>query len=85
MDVIDAVWVSFLGEVFTMDLKDAQYIQNIALSAIRAFHGLLPMLENYDEKTKEELRKGIGIVIGNIDVRILKSVYEKYPELDDIA
>lgn len=43
------------------------------------------MLENYDEKTKEELRKGIGIVIGNIDVRILKSVYEKYPELDDIA
>ncbi|WP_367434248.1 hypothetical protein [Snodgrassella alvi] len=63
----------------------AQNINNISINSISSLTKLLTEMEGQlsDEEYKI-LKRGIGIVIGELQIRVLNFIYQQYPELSDI-
>lgn len=68
-----------------MKKKYARNINNISINSISSLTKLLIEMEGKlsDEEYKI-LKKGIGIVIGELQIRVLDFIYKQYPDLSDI-
>lgn len=67
-----------------MKREDAEKIKEISLAAIRNLNSLIEIVESSDPELKKELRRGIGLSIGEIDISILCIIYKIFPDMDDI-
>lgn len=68
-----------------MKKEHALNINNVSIDSITSFSKLL--MEMNGQISNEEfqiLKKGIGIVIGELQVRVLDFIYKQYPDLSDI-
>lgn len=59
-------------------------IKEISLGAIRNLSSLIEIIDSYDTELREELRRGIGLSIGEIDISILCKIYKIFPDMDDL-
>ena len=68
-----------------MKKKYARNINNISINSISSLTKLLIEMEGKlsDEEYKI-LKKGIGIVIGELQISVLDFIYKQYPDLSDI-
>lgn len=74
------------GESVMMEKADAILIKNGALSAIIELSKLLKHAEgNCSEADLSQIKRAVGLSIGEIQVGILDLVSAIYPELDDLA
>jgi hypothetical protein len=64
--------------------KEAIKIKEICVRAIHEIHEISKYHIDWTDEFASEIRKGVGISIGTIDFRILKHIYEKFPELNDL-
>ncbi|MDI1227091.1 MAG: hypothetical protein PSY14_05350 [bacterium] len=65
-----------------MDRADAEEIHKLALSAITNLTSIFQVNDKYDEY--EEIKRGVGLSIGKIQMDILEVIYKRFPELDDL-
>jgi hypothetical protein len=68
-----------------MDRKTALMAKDRSLEAIRLLHSILGDENKWDELQYHEIKRGIGLSIGRIEVDLLGPVYKKFPDLDDLA
>jgi hypothetical protein len=54
------------------------------LAALKLLHSIVKLEGNWNEKDLKLLQRGIGISIGTIEVDLLRIIYRKYPDLDDL-
>lgn len=71
---------SSMNKNSALSIKDyaLQSVENLSKVLIAAKNGGCTGVEY------EILHKNIGMLIGNIQMKILEHVYEQYPELDDL-
>lgn len=62
----------------------AETVKIKALNAVKELNSIV--LEDFDWDAPENynLKKGIGLSIGRIEIEILGVIYKKYPDLDDL-
>jgi hypothetical protein len=58
-------------------------IRDVALHALKNLHSLSNVVKDINDPLTLKIRKGLGLAIGTIDLRILEIIYSKYPEWDD--
>jgi hypothetical protein len=68
-----------------MNKKLARQAKSRALAAVRLLHSIVKLEGDWNEEDLKLLQRGIGISIGTIDVDLLRIIYRKYPDLDDLA
>jgi len=68
-----------------MNKETALGIQHQALEAIKA---LLEILNRYEQECsaeeQQQLRRGVGLSIGKIQIDLLQPICAQYPEIDDL-
>jgi hypothetical protein len=65
--------------------SEAAEIRDLALTAVESLsHTLEAAAAKGDAEFAERVRKGVGISIGTIEVRLLSVIYDIYPELDPL-
>jgi hypothetical protein len=62
----------------------ARQARTRALAAIRSLHSIMHLETNWETEDLEQLKRGIGLSIGTIEVDLLSVIYRKYPDLDDL-
>lgn len=67
-----------------MNLKVTTGARDRALAAIEILHPIIKIDVNWELKELTGLRRGIGLSIGTIEVDLLRIIYEKFPDLDDL-
>ncbi|MFT3673510.1 hypothetical protein [Aestuariivirga sp.] len=67
-----------------MDIQLAKSAKEKCLLAIAQLHSILAEENAWDEPNLRELKRGIGLAIGSIEVDTLSVIYAKFPELDDL-
>jgi len=65
-----------------MTKETALIVQLHALAAIQEIHQIVVKLS---DGQLGELKKGVGSVIGTIEMEVLGPIYAKFPEIDDLA
>lgn len=65
-----------------MNRENAQKIHELALKAITDLTSILQIDNEYKEY--DQIKKGVGLSIGKIQMDILEVVYKNFPELDDL-
>ena len=68
-----------------MNKKLARQARSRALAAMRLLHSIVKLEGDWNEKDLKLLHRGVGISIGTIEVDLLRIIYKKYPDLDDLA
>lgn len=58
-------------------------IRDVSLNALREIYSLIEITDNWSDPVAKKLYKGIGIVVGTIDFRILDVIYDEYPDWND--
>ena len=72
------------GQV-TMEKEHAVVIRDHALKAIRELMDLLHISKDKcDPEEYEQIKRGVGLSIGRIQMEILEVINTAYPELDDL-
>lgn len=66
-----------------MDRECAQKIHALALKSIADLTAILHVDNKYEEY--DQIKKGVGLSIGKIQMDILEVIYKRFPELDDLA
>lgn len=66
-----------------MDRECAQKIHDLALKSITDLTAILHVDNKYEEY--DQIKKGVGLSIGKIQMDILEIIYKRFPELDDLA
>jgi hypothetical protein len=68
-----------------MSVDDAKKVRDLCLEAIEILTEALNAVAGVaDDVTSERIRKGVGVSIGSIDMRILSVLYELHPDLDHL-
>lgn len=67
-----------------MKKESAVELKNVSLKVISSLSNMLEIKEQLSEEEYELIKKGIGIAIGEIQIRILDFIYSQYPELNDL-
>jgi|GEM_PF-1108012 len=74
------------GEFVMLEKQDAILIQEHALSAIRELSRLLQLANGkFSEADLAQIKRAVGLSIGEIQVGILDLVGAAYPDLDDLS
>ena len=55
-----------------------------ALLAIRSLHSILKLGTEWNSEEMGTLARGIGLSIGTIEVDLLRVVFARFPDLDDL-
>jgi len=67
-----------------MDIQSATLAKEKCLLAIAQLHSILAENDAWNKPEFADLKRGIGLAIGSIEVDALSIIYSKYPELDDL-
>lgn len=68
-----------------MDKACAKEIRDHALKAIAELsHALIASENRCSAEEFEQVKRGVGLSIGKIQIELLGVVYKRYPELDDL-
>lgn len=69
-----------------MNKHDATEIRDYALRAIKELTALLSIAKDKcSPEQHEQIRRGVGLSIGKIQMEILEVINAAYPELDDLT
>ena len=52
--------------------------------ALKEFHSVVMAMQHLEFQEKAEYEKSLGILIGQIQVRLLEPIIAHYPDLDDL-
>jgi hypothetical protein len=74
---IENVW----GD-YEMKIECAKKIHELAIKSITELTSILSIDNQYEEY--EQIKKGVGLSIGKIQMDILEVLYKHFPELDDL-
>jgi hypothetical protein len=68
-----------------MSKEDAINMRNYALTAIEQLSELLNIAwERCSPEEYEQIKKGVGLSMGRIQILVLDVLYESYPEIDHL-
>ncbi|MEN5182174.1 hypothetical protein ABE501_20730 [Comamonas testosteroni] len=68
-----------------MNKHTAENIKNLALESITSLTKILSISQNSTSiEDYEQLRRGVGIAIGEIQCGVLDILYDKFPDIDDL-
>ena len=71
--------------VTVIDKQHAIEIQKLALEAVSKLAQVLTVAENRCDKNEyEQIKKGVGLSIGTIQMELLEIINSLYPDLDDL-
>lgn len=65
-----------------MTRDEAQKVHDLAINAITDLTSILHVGTDCDEY--EQIKKGVGLSIGRIQMEILEVLYKNFPELDNL-
>ena len=75
---------SMYGEIM-IDKVTAMIVKKRALNAVEELSQILfEIRADCTEEDFNSIRRGVGSVIGRIHVELLRTVYEQFPEIDDL-
>lgn len=67
-----------------VDESVAIQIRLHVLSALRELNSIAAISMDWETPEAKQLKKAVGLAIGQIDLEILGPIYSKFPDLDDL-
>ena len=68
-----------------MERAFAEYANQSILEALKKMHSVVMAMKDLEFPEKVEYEKSLGILIGEIQVRLLEPIVTVFPDLDDLA
>ena len=69
-----------------LDFDTAQKARDEVLGAVKGLLASLALIEGrIQPNTFEQMRRTVGLAIGNLEVDYLRHIFVIHPELDDVA
>lgn len=62
----------------------ARSTRDKVLEAIKTLHSIVETDDDWDSSNLKNLKRGVGMTIGRLEIELLAPIYKEYPELDDI-
>jgi len=67
-----------------MTEDEARLVKSGALAAVRELNAIVSLIREMGSDLSDDLRRGIGLSICQIDVEVVSRVYREFPGLDDL-
>lgn len=67
-----------------MTEDEARLVKSGALAAVRELNAIVSLIREMGSDLPNDLRRGIGLSICQIDVEVVSRVYREFPGLDDL-
>ena len=68
-----------------MERDFAEKANESIIRALKNIHTVVMAMKDLEFPEKQEYQKSLGIIIGEIQVRLLEPIVAMFPDLDDLA
>ncbi len=73
-----------MGQLPGIDRKLAEEAVKNGLEAVRILHSIVLGEDFSSLNGNETVRRGVGLSIGEIEMKLLVPIFQRYPDLDDL-